>query len=252
MSSEYNEKPSPLPNGVRIAIAIGTLISVLVAFNQCTFETKSTNKRSTASKSSAPSTATGDASDIETDTELPDGLVMPPMNSTTTETELDEIDVGVKNFEQVYQSMAAVTGVNPATTSVQNLYKEIVVQLPADNNVKSFLPANQVAITKLSAEFCEVLVETANLRVVVWPTINFGQTPTQVFSAANKQLIINQAIDRFMPPLDSQVRVLTYNELLKLFDELLTGENLSSSVTTRKIVKAMCISTLASAHSTLL
>lgn len=256
MNTEHNEKPSPLPNGVRIAIAIGTLVSVLVAFNQCTFESKGTNKRSTASKSSsastAPATATGDAGDIESDNELPDGLVMPPINSTTPDSELDQIDVGVKNFEQVFYSMAAVTGVAPTTTSVQNLYKEIIVQLPADNNVKSFLPANQVAITKLAAEFCEVLVETAALRSVVWPTINFGQTPTQVFNAANKKIIVDQAIDRFMPPLDSATRTLTYNELVKLFDELLTGENLGSNVTTRKVIKGMCISTLASAHATLL
>ncbi len=252
MNTENNEKQSTLPNGVRIAIAIGTLASVLIAFNQCTFEPMKANKRSTASKSTAPSTATGDAGDIDSDAELPDGLVMPPMNNPTTETELDQIDVGVKNFEQVFQSMVAVTGVPSTNTSVQNLYKEIVVQLPADNNVKSFLPANQVAITKLAAEFCEQLVENGTLRAVIWPTINFGQTPTQVFSAANKQLIINQAIDRFLPPLDTQTRTSTVSELTKLFDELLTGENLSSSVTTRKLVKAMCISTLASAHSTLL
>ncbi len=252
MNTEHNEKTPQLPNGLRITIAIGTLVSVLVAFNQCTIEKKSSNKRSTASTVSAPSTATGDSSDIENDSELPDGLVMPPMNSPGADSELDTIDVGVKNFEQIYLSMAAVTGVSPTTTSVQNLYREIIVQLPADNNVKSFLPANQVAITKLAAEFCEVLVETAALRSVVWPTINFGQTPTQVFNAANKTLIVNQAIDRFMPPMDSQSRTSAVTELTKLFDELLTGENLGSSVTTRKVVKGMCISTLASAQSTLL
>jgi hypothetical protein len=90
------------------------------------------------------------------------------------------------------------------------------------------------------------------LRVVVWPTINFGQNPTQVFNAANKKLIIDQAIAKFMPPLDSQTQVLTYNELLKLFDLLLTGADLTSTVTTRNTVKGMCISTMASAHATLL
>lgn len=255
MNTEHNEKTPQLPNGLRIAISIGTLVAVLVAFNQCTLEKKTTNKRSTASTSSAPSTATGDSSDIENDSDLPDGLVMPPMNSPTEDSELDTIDVGVKNFEQIYLSMASVTGVSPTTTAVQNLYREIIVQLPADNNVKSFLPANQVAITKLAAEFCEVLVETANLRSAVWPTINFGQTPTQAFSGANannKSLVISQAIDRFMPPMDSQSRVIVVNELSRLFDELLTGENQSTSVTTRKVIKGMCISTLASAQSTLL
>ena len=250
------EEKNTLPNGVRIAIAIGTLVSVLVAFNQCTIDKKTTNTKSSGSSSSAstavPAPATGDSGDTENDTDLPDGLVMPPINAPTAETELSEMDVGVKNFEQIYLSMAAATGVSPTETATLNLYKQIIVQLPADNNVKSFLPSNQVAITKLSAEFCEKLVETAALRTIIWPSINFGGTPTTVFNAANKKIIIDAAILKFMPPLDSQNQVFTYNELAKLFDELLTGEDLGSSVTTRKVVKSMCISTLASAHATLL
>lgn len=242
---------SKLPNGVRIAIAMGTLLSVLIAFNQCTPQPKKNSKKS-RSLASAPSTSTGDAADITNESELPDGLEMPPMNAPTAESELDQIDVGVKNYEQILLSMSAATGVSPSDTGIQNLYKELTVQLPVDNNIKSFLPSNQVAITKLAAEFCEKLVETADLRVVVWPGINFTQSPTQVFSAANKQLIINQTITRFLPPMESELQTQTYTELARLFDELLTGENLSSSVTTRKIIKGMCISTLASAHSTFL
>ncbi len=242
---------SKLPNGVRIAIAMGTLLSVLVAFNQCTPQAKKNTKKS-RSTASAPVTSTGDAADITNESELPDGLEMPPMNAPTAESELDEIDVGVKNYEQILLSMSTATGVSPTDTAIQNLYKELTIQLPVDNNLKSFLPSNQVAITKLSAEFCEKLVENANLRVVVWPSINFTQSPTQVFSPANKQLIINQSIARFLPPMESDLQTQTYTELAKLFDELLIGENLSSNVTTRKIVKGMCITTLASAHSTFL
>jgi len=242
---------SKLPNGVRIAIAMGTLLSVLVAFNQCTPQAKK-NTRKSKSSSSAPFLSTEATADIKNDSELPDGLEMPPMNAPTVESELDDIDVGVKNYEQILLSMSAATGVSPADTAIQNLYKELTVQLPVDNNIKSFLPSNQVAITKLATEFCEKLVETADLRAVVWPGINFTQSPTQVFSPTNKQLIINQAITRFLPPMESDLQAQTYTELSKLFDELLTGENLGSSVTTRKIIKGMCISTLASAHSTFL
>lgn len=250
------EEKSTLPNGLRIAIAIGTLVSVLVAFNQCTID-KKTNKKSSkgsssSSSTSAPAPVTGDSGDTENDSDLPDGLVMPPMNAPTAETELSEMDVGVKQFEQIYLSMAAATGVSPTENATLNLYKEIIVQLPADNNLKSFLPANQVAITKLAAEFCEKLVETAALRAVIWPTITFTQTPAMAFTPANKKIIIDAAISRFIPPLDSQNQVFTYNELVKLFDELLTGEDLNTNVTTRKVVKGMCISTLASAHATLL
>ena len=252
------EEKTVLPNAVRIALAIGTLFSVLVAFNQCTVDKKTTNNkkssngRSTSSSTTVPAPVTGDSGDTENESELPDGLVMPPINAPVTENELSEMDVGIKSFEQIYLSMASATGVSTTEAATLNLYKEIIVQLPADNNVKSFLPSNQVAITKLSAEFCEKLVETATLRAVIWPSINFGQTPAQVLNAANKKIIIDATIARFLPPLDSQNQVYTYNELVRLFDELLTGEDLNNSVTTRKVVKGMCISTLASAHSTLL
>lgn len=243
-----------LPSSARIAISIGTLAIVLVAFNQCVVDKPTNTKKSKSSSAStaAPATSNEDAGDIESEIELPDGLVMPPINAPVTESEMDAIDVGVKNFEQILISMSEATGVSAADNGIQSLYKELSVQLPGDNNIKSFLPANQVAITKLAAEFCEKLVETQDLRVVVWPTINFGQSPTQVFNAANKQLIITQAINRFLPPMEANQTTLTFNELSKLFDELLTGENLGSNVTTRKVVKGMCISTLASAHATFL
>ncbi|MEA9356898.1 hypothetical protein SHI21_11805 [Bacteriovorax sp. PP10] len=247
----FNKK---LPTNIRIAISMGTLVVILFAFNQCVAEKKTNTKKSKSSSASTsvPDTSTEDAGDIENEAELPDGLVMPPINAPVVESEMDAIDVGVKNFEQILISMSEATGVSAADTGIQSLYKELSVQLPADNNIKSFLPANQVAITKLAAEFCEKLVETQDLRVVVWPTINFNQSPTQVFNATNKQLIITQAITRFLPPMEANEQTVTSNELSKLFDDLLTGENLGSSVTTKKIVKGMCISTLASAHATFL
>lgn len=243
-----------LPTNIRIAISISTLVVILFAFNQCVAEKKTNTKKSKSSSASTavPETSTGDAGEIENEAELPDGLVMPPINAPVTESQMDGIDVGIKNFEQVLISMSEATGVSAADTGIQSLYKELAVQLPGDNNIKSFIPANQVAITKLAAEFCEKLVESQDLRVVVWPTINFNQSPTQVFNATNKQLIINQAITRFLPPMESNEQTVTYNELAKLFDELLVGENLGSNVTTKKIVKAMCISTMASAHATFL
>lgn len=243
-----------LPSRARIAISIGTLAIVLVAFNQCVVDkpTNTKKSKSTNASTSAPATSYEDAGDIESENELPDGLVMPPINAPATESEMDAIDVGVKNFEQILMSMSEATGVSAADNGIQSLYKELSVQLPGDNNIKSFLPANQVAITKLAAEFCEKMIESQDLRAVVWPTINFGQSPTQVFTASNKQLIITQAINRFLPPMETNQQTLTYNELSKLFDELLAGENLGSNVTTRKVVKAMCISTLASAHATFL
>ena len=252
--SSNNDKNNSFPAGVKSALAIGTLLSVLIAFNQCTLEkkTNSSSSRSTASTGAPESNNSTNAADIESDVDLPPGLDMPPGNTPTPPSELDTLDVGVKDFEQVYRSMAAVTGVDSTNTTLVNLFSQLSSQLPSDNSIKGFLPSNQVAITKLAAEYCELLVENATLRVVIWPNLNFAQTPQQAFNAASKQLIINQTMTRFLPPLNAAMTTSTYNELSKLWDDLLAGDVLTSNVTTRKIVKGMCISTLASAHANLL
>lgn len=236
---------------MRISVSIISLLVILFAFNQCVPK-NNTGKVTYKDKATAPDPATGDSGDTESDNDLPPGLTMPPMNSPTGSTDADEIDVGIKNFEQIYLSMSALTGVQASDSGLLNAYKLLVGQLPPDNNVQALVPAHQVAITKLASEYCERLVENATLRSAIWPTINFGQNPPVVFTATNKQLIIDQAISKFLPPLSTQEQSLTSQELSQLFDQLLSGESTTTSVTTRKVVKGMCIATLASAHTTLL
>lgn len=233
---------------MRIPLIIIFLIAILIAFNQCVVDKKTINK-STRKIADVPAAVTDDAADIPSENDLPDGLVMPPLNLPTPPALEDEIDVGVKSFEQIYFSMATLTGVNPSDTTLQKLYNEIIVQLPPDNNVQNFAAANQVAITKLAAEFCEKLLETQALRVIIWPSIDFAKNPVQSFTPTNKTLVVNQAIDKFMPPLEALAKASTTQELTRLFDELLTGEDLNSSTTTKKVVKGMCIATMASAHA---
>lgn len=248
-----NPEKFQLPKRARIFISITTLLCVLIAFNQCVVDKKgSSTKSKFSSNSQAPAPAAGDAGDQESDAELPDGLVMPPINSPDNDPSTEALDVGVKDFEQINATMSALTGVSTTDSAVQSVYRTVASALPSDNNIKSFLPAHQVAITKLAAEYCERLVENGTLRSAIWPTINFGGTPTQVFNSSGRAAVINQAIDRFLGPLQSQERTQAYNELTILFDSLLSGENLASSITTRKVVKGICISSLASAHVTLL
>lgn len=249
-----NPEKFQLPKKYRLFVSIGTLATVLITFNQCVIDNKKTNTKAKFSTNSTviPAPAVGDAGDIDSDQDLPDGLVMPPMNSPSEDTESELIDVGVKDFEQINATMSAVTGVPTTDGAIQTVYRTVVTQLPSDNSIKSFLPAHQVAITKLAAEYCERLVENGTLRAAIWPGINFDGNPPAVFTAANKAAIINRTIDRFIGPLESQERVLTFNELTSLFDTLLAGENLTINTTTKKVVKGVCISSLASAHVTLL
>lgn len=249
MTIKHEKNSSRIRNAIRVSSAIVMLTVVLLAFNQCVVDKSSSSKL----KTSLNSGVGGSAGDIATDKDLPDGLTMPPINSPTSESANDELDIGIKNFEQIYLSMSAATGVSVTyDSSLVVNYKSISGQLPVDNDIKSFLPNNQIAVTKMASEFCQRLLEDAALRTVVWPTINFATAPKTLFTAANKQIIINQSIDRFMPPLDEETKKLTYAELSDLFEILLKDSDINTSVTSRTVAKGMCITTLSSAHATIL
>ena len=66
--------------------------------------------------------------------------------------------VGMRSFDRVNASMAAVTGVDSQVVAVDVVYDELVQQLPSTTNLKSFVSANQVGVAKLGTEYCDVLV----------------------------------------------------------------------------------------------
>lgn len=67
--------------------------------------------------------------------------------------------LGVRSFARVNASMAAVSGVDPQAPEVDATYDELVTQLPATNDLRSFVSANQVGIAKLGIEYCDAIVE---------------------------------------------------------------------------------------------
>jgi hypothetical protein len=136
---------------------------------------------------------------------------------------------------------------------VRRTYNDLEVQLPTDNNVKAFLSANQVAITKLAAEYCDVLVDSGTLRTGVWPGFNFNGTPNAVLTNnAQKIGLIDQTLNRFWGVNVGGDRSTSQLEMLSLMNDLLQGENLGSANTTRTTVKGVCTAALSTAHVTLM
>lgn len=87
--------------------------------------------------------------------------VVPPAPPVPTAEDFgDPVPVlGVRSFARVNASMAAVSGVDPQTPEVDTTYEELVTQLPATNDLRSFVSANQVGIAKLGIEYCDAIVE---------------------------------------------------------------------------------------------
>jgi hypothetical protein len=235
----------------KVIISVIILLVILIGFNQCVFTPNfKANVNSTSRDNIIPPPSTNGISDPNQAKDLPPGVDMPGMNAPVTAPDLALVDVGVKNFEQINITMSQLTGIPINNSTVQPVYNSIVIQLPTDNNLKNFLPSMQVAITKLATEYCDRLVETGALKSTIWPIINFSQTPTQTLTASNKILFINQTIEYFFGPIDADSVNIAREELLSLYDTLITGESLTTNATTKKVVKGICTASLSSAYVT--
>lgn len=159
--------------------------------------------------------------------------------------------IGVRNFDEIYASMAALTGVSINQADVRATYTQLRQQLPSVSSLDSFLTSNQMAITQLSIKFCDALVEDTTLRASYFPDMDFNANANNGFSAALKGAIINPLNQRMLgegvstQPQQSDV----YNEVSNLIDRLsvCSNQNTCGVDTTKTVVKASCAALLGSA-----
>lgn len=161
-----------------------------------------------------------------------------------------QVTTGVKNHEQILHTMAAVTGIDPfSNTGIMGVYRQVESSLPTDNDIKVYTSTQQVAVTKLAAEFCFVLSNDTTRRAVIWPGFNFGAVANTAF--ANRAQFIDQTIDAFWGPLLSQEEVDgAHEDLDALMTMLINGENTNGA--TQRTVRGICTSVLSSAYVILL
>lgn len=158
-------------------------------------------------------------------------------------------DVGLKDFEEVYMSMAVVTGIDPGNNNVRNLFNELNTQLPTDNSVKNFMTSHQIAIVKLAGEFCHRVFNSSAIYNNFFNNFNINQSPNQGLDTNGKVTMINDFIARFwgFNTQPQGVEDEAVAEMSAMIDDLLVGENMGSTATTRKIAKGVCTAMLASA-----
>jgi len=221
---------------IRILATLTSLGIMLFSFNHCVLEQKTNKKTDTATSDSTNAAPTTGDTPVAPPM-VPPVVIVPaptpappdvgnPGGIPPVVIQAQEIDVGVKNFEQINETMAFLTGVDPTIRDIERIYEELEDQLPGNNNIKSFLAANQVAITKLAAEYCDELVGNGTLRGQVWTGLNFGNSPNQIL----------------------RNRATSETEMLSLMNDLLVGENLGNRDTTSKVMKGVCTAALASAE----
>ncbi len=172
--------------------------------------------------------------------------------------------LGVRSFARVNASMAAVTGVDPETTAVDDVYDELVGQLPSTSDIRSFVSANQVGIAKLGIEYCDELVEDAGpggLREAFFPgAASFGWTdlPAVAFATpADIDLVTDPILDQIIGAgLRGDVMGAPARDQAEAALDLLVNDLLGScggvnqpvcdDVYTRAMVKGLCTAAVSS------
>jgi len=179
-------------------------------------------------------------------------------------------DIGLRTFDEINASMAAITGVDmhaAGNESVKNTYLTIKQQLPSQEDIGGFLPAHQMAIAQLAIQYCNELVEDdSGLRTAFYGNFPFDQDVSSAYgNSAQKDQMLDALYDNMIGLPDSNdssnelsgvpTRADLKAELFgpaatntnNLFDRLAAPANGTNATRTRAIAKALCTATLGSA-----
>ena len=184
-----------------------------------------------------------------------------PLTPATPPDLPDAPDIGLRNFQEINATMAAITGVSTEQGSVKTVYQTVIQQLPGVENIEGFLSAHQMAIAQLAIEYCSALVDNNGTvsRDVYFPGFFTAGSPpesadTAFDTSTKRDLVIVPLLDGVMntgltiQPDPTDVTGELDNLIL-----LLTGCAIGPSPTcatatrTEEIVKATCAATLGSA-----
>lgn len=210
--------------------SIGSLCVLAAVFTQCV--------------PSSPKSSSSNSSYVEVSS--PGGLEQAEAEAPT---------VGVKDADRILYTMAAVTGVEPASNAtIRNTYTDLKAQLPANSRLESLSENQMVTVTKLAAEFCQQLVGNATLRASVWPSTNLAvawKTAGSLNNDTQRGNFVVGTLEKFWGADVQQDMVYqeSYDVLVGLLSELLDGppEAANNATSTQNAAKAVCTAALSSA-----
>jgi len=177
----------------------------------------------------------------------------PPL--VITETDLATAPrIGVRTFDEINATMAAVTTVDPEQVDVDMTYQNLRQSLPTIESPEAFLASHQVAVAQLAIEYCNVLVEDPALSAAYFPGFDFDQNAAVAFAGANRDLVVQPLIDNMMG-----IGIQTQPDYVQLEQELgyvasdgtrpanLVNRLVGSGADTRAVAKGLCAAVLGSA-----
>jgi hypothetical protein len=81
--------------------------------------------------------------------------------------------VGVRDFAEVHATMAKLTGIPASDPDVIDTYNAVRQAMPVQTRLGGFISSQQMGITQLAIEYCNVLVSDGTRRRAFWPDFNW-------------------------------------------------------------------------------
>ncbi|TDJ47869.1 MAG: LamG domain-containing protein [Gammaproteobacteria bacterium] len=171
-------------------------------------------------------------------------------------------DIGVRTFDEINATMAAITEISPLEPNVLSTYTTIKQSLPAVETIEAFLSSHQIAIAQLAIEYCNALIENSTLRATVFPGFPFTSPVTTAYPG-NQDLLLDPLLDRVIGTVANSIGTQPDRTSMKTeLSELINGLPLArdpngirpglangggSATRTQTIAKATCSAVLGSA-----
>jgi|GEM_PF-1728044 len=157
--------------------------------------------------------------------------------------------IGIRNFAQINDAFAKVTGVAKTTASIRTLYEtDLKSALPTTSDIASFLPSHQVAISKLATEYCDVLINDTTKRAAIIGTFNMTQLPASLNDAQQARAMSSAMLGSLWGAATSQQpdRSASIETMTGLIQALAQTDTSANNTGTAAIVKGACSAALAS------
>ena len=111
-------------------------------------------------------------------------------------------EIGVRTFDEINQTISTMTGIPMTNSAVSSVFQQYRQQLPAVENIDSFLSSHQMAIAQLALTYCSERVEidaalsTGDTNRGMFVDFNFGQNAPIAFDdPGEKSNAINPVLD---------------------------------------------------------
>jgi hypothetical protein len=190
----------------------------------------------------------------------PAAVVPPPAEATDLE---PMSDIGVRTFDEINATYAAITGVDPRNSNVQSTFETVRQSMPTVETAEGFLASHQVAIAQLAIEYCNALVDDTALRASVFPGFPFTADVSVAFPGAGaaEDLLYDPLLDRVLgsalAPIGSQPDIATVKTEIDGLVHGITSDAAAprpglataggDATRTQTIAKAVCAAVLGSA-----